>query len=337
MVLRSGADWESQQLHGSKRSSRRKSGSNNNAVARIVDDEKIDQLSDVAFQRGGTTFMPLANDMPDHTNLSISASYPPGERTNAAASATALSLVCNPTHHLPASTDQVPQQQVDIWQEIALHQQLHEQQLQHMQHLQLRTMLGNPRFRSSLGASIQNQVQQLEDQQYLQRLQLQLQQQHRLIPQLNRSHGCSKQLGPPITPPDLQNTIPGASLETAVPSIFADSRLPRFPIASPSAFQLSTPHRAQTFPMKLHQILCDPFFHDSIAWLPDGMSWRILNQDAFVDMLVQKQYFKHSNFHSFMRQVNGWGFKRLFRRDNPTLSVGMRRLKQPETKSALRG
>eukprot|EP00980_Cylindrotheca_fusiformis_P004188 scaffold912_cov119-Cylindrotheca_fusiformis.AAC.4 len=320
IVSRSVADRESQQLYGSERSSRRSSGSTDNTVARTFDDEMVDQLSRVALQRGGTTFMPLANEIQGRTNLFISASHPPrertdyfeGVRTNAAANATALSsLVGSPTHHLPASANRVPQQQV-VWQQIVLQQQRHEQQLQHIQHLQLRTMRHNQRFSAGdLGASIQNQVQQQEDQKHLQQIQLQLQQHqqhHSLMPHLDRSiHASIKQRGASITPPDLQNAIPGVSLETVVPSSFATSTLPRLPAASVSlpTFQLSTAHRAQTFPMKLHQILCDPFFHDSIAWLPDGKSWRIRNQERFVDMLIQKQYFKHSNFQSFMRQVNG--------------------------------
>eukprot|EP00980_Cylindrotheca_fusiformis_P024310 scaffold11726_cov112-Cylindrotheca_fusiformis.AAC.4 len=319
IVPRSSADRESQQPYGRERSSWRNSGSTDNSVARTFDDERIDQLSNVAPRRCGTAFMPMANEIQRQTNLLIPASHPQRERTiysenvgaNAAANTTAVSsLVGNPAHHLaiftdraahllPASTNHVPQQQVDIWQQIVLQQQRHEQQLQHLQHLHLRTMRGNQRFSSGdLGAGIQNQVQQQEDQQ--------LPQHHPLMH--HRPALISlEQLGPPT----IQNAIPGVSLETAVPNSFTASTLSRFPTASLSTVQLSTAHRAQTFPMKLHQILCDPFFQDSIAWLPDGRSWRILNQEAFVDMLVQNQYFKHSNFQSFMRQVNGWGFRRL--------------------------
>eukprot|EP00980_Cylindrotheca_fusiformis_P024307 scaffold11726_cov112-Cylindrotheca_fusiformis.AAC.1 len=320
IMPRSVADSESQQLYGRERSSRRNSGSTDNTVARTFDDERIDQVLNVTSLPTGTSFMPLANEIQGQTNLFISASHPQRERTvysegmgtNAAANTAAVSsLVGNPAHHLPVSTNQVPQQQVDIWQQIVLQQQRHEQQLQH---LHLTTMRNNQRFSAGdLGASMQNQVQEQEDQRHLQQIKLQLQQQdHSLMPHLERSiHSSIKQRGASITPPDLQNAIPGVSLETAVPNIFAASTLPRLPAASLPTFQLSTPHRGQTFPMKLHRILCDPFFHDSIAWLPDGKSWRILNQERFVDMLAHRQYFKHSNFQSFMRQVNGWGFKRL--------------------------
>eukprot|EP00934_Nitzschia_sp_Nitz4_P000824 Nitzschia sp. Nitz4//scaffold78_size91513//50071//51382//NITZ4_004929-RA/size91513-snap-gene-0.140-mRNA-1//-1//CDS//3329558130//824//frame0 len=92
------------------------------------------------------------------------------------------------------------------------------------------------------------------------------------------------------------------------------------------------------FPLKLHAILCNPEYQDLITWLPHGKSWRILKPSAF-EKVVIPQYFRHAKYASFMRQVNGWGFKRtiqgvehnayyheLFVRDCPELCMKMRRI-----------
>lgn len=62
--------------------------------------------------------------------------------------------------------------------------------------------------------------------------------------------------------------------------------------------------RESTFPMKLHRILADPRFQDCICWLPDGKSWRILNNHVFANVVLP-EFFKHQKYASFMRQVNG--------------------------------
>lgn len=65
-----------------------------------------------------------------------------------------------------------------------------------------------------------------------------------------------------------------------------------------------------TFPMKLHKMLSDPEAEGVITWLPHGRSWKILKQDNFESVLLPR-YFDHSNISSFMRQVNGWDFRRI--------------------------
>jgi hypothetical protein len=64
------------------------------------------------------------------------------------------------------------------------------------------------------------------------------------------------------------------------------------------------------FPLKLHQILSNPEYQDCISWLPHGKSWRILKPSAF-EQVVIPLFFRHAKYASFMRQVNGWGFKRV--------------------------
>ena len=66
-----------------------------------------------------------------------------------------------------------------------------------------------------------------------------------------------------------------------------------------------------TFPTKLYKILSKPVFEDVISWLPHGRSWRVLDQKRF-ETEVLPLYFRHGNFLSFMRQVNGWGFRRTY-------------------------
>ena len=64
------------------------------------------------------------------------------------------------------------------------------------------------------------------------------------------------------------------------------------------------------FPLKLHAILSDPNLEDIITWLPNGTSWRVVNREMFEKEVIPL-YFRHRNYSSFMRQVNGWGFQRV--------------------------
>ncbi|KAL7478688.1 hypothetical protein ACHAW6_004444 [Cyclotella cf. meneghiniana] len=66
------------------------------------------------------------------------------------------------------------------------------------------------------------------------------------------------------------------------------------------------------FPRKLHHILSTPAYHHIISWMPHGRAWKIWNRELLVSVVCKEQ-FKHEKFESFNRQVNGWGFKRLFR------------------------
>lgn len=72
------------------------------------------------------------------------------------------------------------------------------------------------------------------------------------------------------------------------------------------------------FPRKLYAILCNPEFSHAISWMPHGRSWRVLNKEYFMEEICPR-YFSQTRFESFVRQVNGWGFKRL-RREGPDRS-----------------
>ena len=50
---------------------------------------------------------------------------------------------------------------------------------------------------------------------------------------------------------------------------------------------------------------------DVAAWAEDGLSFYIIDQSRFVDTVIP-QYFKHSNFSSFVRQLNFYGFRKVW-------------------------
>jgi hypothetical protein len=72
------------------------------------------------------------------------------------------------------------------------------------------------------------------------------------------------------------------------------------------------------FPRKLYDILCNPEFSHAISWMPHGRSWKVLNKEYFMAEICP-QYFSQSRFESFIRQVNGWGFRRI-RKEGPDRS-----------------
>lgn len=73
---------------------------------------------------------------------------------------------------------------------------------------------------------------------------------------------------------------------------------------------LTPPGRVPNFPAKMHAILSRPDLADVIAWMPHGRSWRVLKPREF-EVRVLPTFFEHSKFSSFIRQANGWGFRRI--------------------------
>lgn len=99
-----------------------------------------------------------------------------------------------------------------------------------------------------------------------------------------------------------------------------------------------------TFALRLHHILSNPDLEHIISWLPHGRAWRIHQKQIF-EREVIPTYFHHCRFTSFMRQVSGWGFRRVtsgndsnayfhekFLRGMPHLCSLMRRLKASDAK-----
>lgn len=68
--------------------------------------------------------------------------------------------------------------------------------------------------------------------------------------------------------------------------------------------------RAKSFPEKLWDVLSRCSDEDCVAWLPDGNSFVIVNDELFVQKILCKA-FKASKYSSFVRKLHRWGFVRL--------------------------
>lgn len=73
---------------------------------------------------------------------------------------------------------------------------------------------------------------------------------------------------------------------------------------------LTPPGRVPNFPAKMHAILSRADLADVVCWMPHGRSWKVLKPREF-EIRVIPTYFEHAKFSSFIRQANGWGFRRL--------------------------
>lgn len=73
---------------------------------------------------------------------------------------------------------------------------------------------------------------------------------------------------------------------------------------------LTSPGRVPNFPAKMHSILSRADLADVVAWNPHGRSWRVLKPREF-EVKVIPTYFEHAKYSSFIRQANGWGFRRI--------------------------
>ncbi len=73
---------------------------------------------------------------------------------------------------------------------------------------------------------------------------------------------------------------------------------------------LTSPGRVPNFPAKMHSILSRADLADVVAWMPHGRAWRVLKPREF-EVNVIPTYFEHAKFSSFIRQANGWGFRRV--------------------------
>ena len=69
------------------------------------------------------------------------------------------------------------------------------------------------------------------------------------------------------------------------------------------------------FPMKLYDMLSNPDNHHAISWMPHGRAWKVRQKDLFMRTICPK-YFSQTKFESFIRQANGWGFRRI-RQEGP--------------------
>jgi len=183
-------------------------------------------------------------------------------------------------------------------------------------------------------------------------------------------NGAMKQLAggaKPSSPPrkkkaaKLSSSIKEATVEDSDEEMDATARVFAAPELKPAPYFYYSDHSLEedpdpltpitasghvpTFPAKMHAILTNPNLNDIVAWAPHGRSWTILKPRAF-EVRILPKYFEHSKFSSFVRQANGWGFRRLssgndrntyyheyFLRGMPWLVKKMRRPKVNEKKS----
>ena len=67
----------------------------------------------------------------------------------------------------------------------------------------------------------------------------------------------------------------------------------------------------KTFPQVLQIILNTPEYESIAHWLPDGLSFIIKDKQRFSDEILPKYFNRVSLFHSFIRKLNRYGFRRV--------------------------
>jgi hypothetical protein len=70
--------------------------------------------------------------------------------------------------------------------------------------------------------------------------------------------------------------------------------------------------RIHKLPSKLSAMLCNPEFTSIISWMPHGRSWKVHNVHLFLGHVIP-HFFEYSNYNSFIRLVNAWGFRRILK------------------------
>ncbi len=65
-----------------------------------------------------------------------------------------------------------------------------------------------------------------------------------------------------------------------------------------------------SFPAKLHAILERSDIADIVSWMPHGRAWRVHKPKAFESKVIP-MFFVQCKYSSFIRQANGWGFRRI--------------------------
>ena len=68
--------------------------------------------------------------------------------------------------------------------------------------------------------------------------------------------------------------------------------------------------RSAKLPVKLEHMLSDSSLSKIVGWMPHGRAWKVFMVNEFTDKVLPR-YFESSNYNSFIRIVNAWGFRRL--------------------------
>lgn len=115
------------------------------------------------------------------------------------------------------------------------------------------------------------------------------------------------QMTPGMAPPAMNNTNTVAPQElppTVHPvETLSIRNVPQKPLKK-------QPKGRPAFVTKLWTMVNDPSNDDLIHWCDDGQSFVVSNREFFVQRILPK-YFKHSNFASFVRQLNMYGWHKV--------------------------
>ncbi|KAK7203434.1 hypothetical protein BZA70DRAFT_297200 [Myxozyma melibiosi] len=109
-------------------------------------------------------------------------------------------------------------------------------------------------------------------------------------------------------------TVPGSitapvTSSNPVTSTTTTSSSSRKPAKSRKAIT-SAPKTRPAFVLKLWTMVNDPVNAAHISWMPDGTSFQVVGREQF-ERTVLPRYFKHSNFSSFVRQLNMYGWHKV--------------------------
>ncbi|KAL7550043.1 hypothetical protein ACHAWF_013309 [Thalassiosira exigua] len=59
-------------------------------------------------------------------------------------------------------------------------------------------------------------------------------------------------------------------------------------------------------------MLSDPENSRAVTWMPHGRAWKILDKEVLVSEILPRYKITCTKYESFSRQLNAWGFKRLY-------------------------
>lgn len=82
--------------------------------------------------------------------------------------------------------------------------------------------------------------------------------------------------------------------------------------AQTQTFERDGEGNREQFPTKLYEMLENVEslgLSHAVSWLPDGRSFKVKRPAEFMD-LVAPRFFKFTQYRSFQRQLNLWGFHR---------------------------